>query len=168
MKEEVFEEILHGVQLPSGVLLSDNSTYRITSNDFCNIKSKHRKELSNCEKILVITHNQEFVVGGILFYGAMDIQATIFPEYRGMHFMSEIHKNGILKSECYPNQKVTISKNTINSFDDFQMKHYLLSCASLKISNLSEIHRYFNMFKPCQRLNGFQEYSLEEFLEKFS
>lgn len=168
MKEEVFEEILRCVQLPLGELLCDNSTYRLTANDFCKIKTKHRKELSSFEKFLVITHNQEFVVGGILFYGAADIQATIFPEYRGMHFMSEIHKNGILKSQCYPNQKVNISKYTLDSFDDFLMKHYLLACAGLKISNLAEIHKYFNMFKPCEKLYEFQKYNLEEFLEKFS
>ena len=167
MKEEVFEEILRCVHLPLGELLCDNSTYRISADDFCNIKTKHIDELNNFDKFLVLSKEQE-VVGGVLFYGATDIQATIFPEYRGMHFMSEIHKNGILKSECYPNQKVNVSKYTLNSFGDFLMKHYLLSCADLKISNLAEIHKYFNMFKPCEKLYEFQKYSLEEFLEKFS
>ena len=53
MKEEVFEEILRCVQLPLGELLCDNSTYRLTANDFCKIKTKHRKELSSFEKFLV-------------------------------------------------------------------------------------------------------------------
>lgn len=167
MKEEVFEEILHCVQLPLGELLFDNSTYRITADDFCNIKTKHIDELNNFDKFLVLSNEQE-VVGGVLFYGSVDIQATIFPQYRGKHFMSKIHKNGILKSECYPNQKVSVSKDTIDSFDDFQMKHYLLSCVDLKISNLAEIHRYFNMFKSCEKFRGFQECSIEGFLKKYS
>ena len=71
--------------------------------------------------------------------------------------MSAIHKNGILKSECYLNQKVTISKNSIESFADFCMKHYLLSCAKLTVSNLAEIHKYFNIFKECEKFEGFQK-----------
>lgn len=168
MKDEVFEEILRCVKLPLGELLQDGSTYRITSKDFNKFDTKHIKELCDFDKFLVLTNGQLIVVGGILFYGSVDIQATIFLEYRGKHFMSSIHKNGILKSECYPNQKVTISKHTIESFDDFCMKHYLLSCAELKVSNLTEIHKYFNIFKECEKFEGFQQDNLEEFIERFS
>lgn len=168
MKEEVFEEILRCVQLPLGELQSDNTTYRVTYNYFSKIKTKHSKELDSFEKFLVLTSDGNTIVGGILFYDHIDMQAQIFPEYRGMHYMSKVHKNRIVKSECYPEQKVTVSKSTIESFDDFVMKHYLLSCADLKISNLAEIHEYFNMFKPCEKLYEFQKYNLDEFLEKFS
>lgn len=168
MKEEVFEKILQCVKLPLGELLSDGSTYRITSKEFNKIATKQIEELHNFDKFLVLTNGQQVVVGGILFYESEDIQAIIFPKYKGKHFMSAIHKNGILKSECYPNQKVTISKHTIESFDDFCMKHYLLSCAGLKISNLIDIHKYFNMFKKCEKFKGFQQDSLEEFVERFS
>lgn len=150
MKEEVFEEILHCIDLPLGTLLMDGTTYRVEHNDFKLINTSHIKELNNFDKFLVLTYKNT-VVGGILFYGSIDIQAIVFPEYQDMHFMSTIHKNSILKSECYPNQKVSVSKNTIKSFDDFLMKHYLLSCAGLSISNLSEIHKYFCMFKPCDK-----------------
>lgn len=168
MKEEVFEEILRCIKLPLGELLEDDSTYRITSKYFNKITTKHIKELDEFDKFLVLTNGELVVVGGILFYGSVDIQATIFPEYRCRHFMSAIHKNGILKSECYPDQKVTISKYTITSFDDFCMKHYLLSCAGLKVSNLMDIHKYFNMFKECERFKGFQQDSLEQFVGRYS
>ena len=168
MKEEVFEEILRCFKLPLGELLGDGSTYRITSKEFNRIATNQIKELRDFDKFLGLTNGQQIVVGGILFYGSTDIQVAIFPEYRGKHFMSDVHKNGILKSECYPNQKVTISKNTIESFDDFCMKHYLLSCANLSVSNLTEIHKHFNMFKECNKFKGFQQDSLDEFLERFS
>lgn len=168
MKEEVFEEILQCIELPLGELLQDGTTYRVTSKDFNKIFTQHIKELSEFDKFLVLTNGQQIVVGGILFYGSTDIQAIIFNKYRGKHFMSSIHKNGILKAECYPNQKVAISKHAIKSFDDFCMKYYLLSCAGLKVSNLAEIHKYFNMFKECGKYEGFQKDSLEEFAERFS
>jgi len=168
MRNEVFEEILQCVELPLGELLSDGNTYRIAAREFNKINTKHQEELNLFEKFLALTCNQKTVVGGVLFYGSTDIQVMIFPEYRGNHYMSKIHKNGILESECYENQQVTVSKDTIESFNDFCMKHYLLSCADLKISNLAEIYKYFNMFKDCNRFGGFQHYSLEEFIKKFS
>ena len=163
----MFDEILRSVKLPLGDLLQDGTTYRITSAEFRKIKTRYKSELKNFEKFLVLTYNQK-VVGGVLFYGDADIQVTIFKKYRGKHLMSKICKNGILKSECYPEQKVTVSKNEITSFDDFLMKHHLLQCAELKISNLSEIYKYFNVFEPCDKLNGFQQYSEEDFIRTFS
>lgn len=94
MREEVFEEILQSITLPIGELLQDGKTYRVTSNDFGKIESIHNEELGNFEKFLVVTHNQK-VAGGVLFYGSVDIQIIAFPEYRGKHIMSEIHKNGV-------------------------------------------------------------------------
>jgi len=51
---------------------------------------------------------------------------------------------------------------------DFLMKHYLLSCAGLRITNLAEIHEYFNHFYPCDKLKGFQQYSKEDFMKMFA
>jgi hypothetical protein len=168
MTEDVFEDILHSVKLPVGVLLGDRSTYRVTSCDFHDIHTRHARELSFFDKFLVLTNGKGVVVGGVLFYGNTDMQATIFPEYRGKHFMSAIHKNGILKSECYPDQHVSIAKYEIKSFDDFLMKHYLASLIGLKIKNLAEIHRYMNMFMPCDKYRGFQELTEEDFIRKYS
>lgn len=168
MRDEVFQEILSVIDLPIGELLNDGSTYRVTTKDFHKINTVHMKELSSFEKFLVLTHNREFIVGGILFYDYVNIQALVFPQYRGQHYMSNIHKNGILKSECYPNQIVTVERDSIESFADFKKKHYLLSCVGLKISNLDEIHRYFTYFARCEKYGGFHKYSKEEFIEKFS
>ena len=168
MEKEAFEEILQCIELPLGKLLSDDRTYRITSKEFNKIPTNQIKKLCDYNKFLVLSNGQQVVVGGILFYGNANIQATIFPEYKGKHFMSAIHKNGILKAECYPDQKVFIDKHSIESYDDFCMKHYLLSCAELEISNLADIHDYFNMFKECEKLRGFQQDSLVDFVERFS
>lgn len=167
MREEVFEEILRKIRLPLGELLNDGSTYRVTSADFCEIKTRHKKELNSFDKFLVVTYNQK-VAGGVLFYGAEDVQLIIFSEYRKKHIMSEICKNGILKAECYPNQKATISTKTIASFEDFLMKHYLLSIAGIKISNLDKLFDHFNYFKYSDNYEEIEKYSRESFLRKFS
>lgn len=168
MKDFVFDEILRCVQLPLGVLLSDGRTYRVTSDDFEQIQTKHLRELACFDKFLVLTNGKGIVVGGVLFYGSTDLQITIFEEYRGMHHMSAIHKNGVLLSECYPNQCVTITEDKILSFDDFQKKHYMASLIGLNITNLAKIHKYMNMFAPCDKYRGFQQLSEEEFISKFS
>lgn len=168
MHDYVFDEILRSIQLPLGVLLSDGCTYRITPDDFNQIQTKHLSELAYFEKFLVLTNGHGIVVGGVLFYGNADLQVTIFEEYRGMHFMSAIHKNGVLLSECYSNQCITIEEDRILSFDDFLKKHYMASLIGLKITNLAKIHRYMNMFMPCDKLRGFQQLSREEFISKFS
>lgn len=167
MTEETFEEILRSVKLPLGTLLDDGNTYRVASDDFHIIKTRHIKELTFFDKFLVVTCNQE-VAGGVLFYGTVDIQLIIFSEYRKKHIMSEICKNGILKAECYPNQKATISTKTIESFDDFLMKHYLLSIAGIKISNLDKLFDHFNYFKYSDNYEEIEKYSRESFLRKFS
>lgn len=168
MKEEVFEEILRAISLPVGEPLQDGNTYRVTNKDFHCIKTSHKDELVSFEKFLVLTCNREYVVGGILFYGPVDMQAIVFPEHRGKHFMSEIHKNGVLKQEIYPEQRATVSKKEIKSFDDFCMKHYLLSCIGVKISNLPEIYDYYQNFKTCDRFRGLQEPSKDMFISTYS
>lgn len=167
--ETDFEKILRSIRLPIGQLLDDGSTYRVSLDDFVHLKPRDRKELSGFEKFLVLTDNGKCVVGGILFYGPYDIQAFTLKEFRGMHFMSNIHRNGILKSECYHNQMVSVEYQMISSYDDFLMKHHLLSCAGLQIKNLGKIYDYFNVFRNLsEEYNGFQNVSREEFIDKFS
>ena len=167
MREEVFEKILRKVKLPLGELLCDGSTYRVTSDDFHKIRTKHKKELDFFDKFLVVTCAQN-VAGGVLFYGAVDIQLIIFPEYRKSRIMSEICKNGILKSECYSNQKATISTQTIKSFDDFLMKHYLLSNAGIEVSNLSKLYDHFKYFRYSDNYGEIGKYTKESFIREFS
>lgn len=120
MTESAFEKLLRSIQLPFGELLYDKSTFRVTTEYFDNLSMEQRNELATLEKFLILTDNQIKVVGGVLFYGASDIQITVLSEYRNMGFMSQIHKNGILEAECYPNQRVTIATNAIESFEDFR------------------------------------------------
>ena len=166
MTDETFEKLLRKIKLPLGDLLSDKSTYRLVSKDFKELKG-FIKALSSFEKMLVLTHEQK-VVGGVLFYGSVDIHIFVLPEYRGMHFMSKIHKNGILKAELYTNQKVSLNIDDIESFDDFVMKHYLITHIGLKVSNLEEIHSSLSKFVSSKDYCGFSESSADEFLEKFS
>lgn len=167
MTEEAFEEVLRKVKLPLGELLCDGSTYRVTSDDFRKIKTRHKKDLKCFDKFLVATHNHK-IAGGVLFYGAGDVQLIIFSEYRQKHIMSQICKNGILKAECYPNQKATISTKAIKSFSDFLMKHYLLTNAGIKISNLPDIYKHFRYFRYSDNYEEIQKYSEDSFLQKFS
>ncbi len=166
MTDETFEKLLRKIKLPLGDLLSDKSTYRLVSKDFKELKG-FIKALSSFEKMLVLTHEQK-VVGGVLFYNSVDIHAFVLPEYRGKHFMSKIHKNGILKAELYPEQQVTVNISDIESFDDFVMKHYLISRIGLKVSNLMEIYNYFSKYNFDEEYCGFNKFSENEFIEKFS
>lgn len=82
--------------------------------------------------------------------------------------MSKIHNNGILKAELHPKQKVSLNINDIESFNDFVMKHYLISKIGLKIANLNEIHNCFSKYKSNEDYCGFNNFSEDEFIEKFS
>lgn len=168
MQDFVFDEILRCVRLPLGVLLNDGRTYRISSENFNQINTEYLGELVGIDKFLVLTNGHGVVVGGVLFYGNADLQVTIFEEYRGMHYMSAIHKNGILESECYPNQHISIAKYEIKSFDDFLMKHYLASLIGVKITNLADIHSYMTCFKLSDKNRGFHLLSKEDFISKYS
>lgn len=166
MTDETFEKLLRKIKLPLGDLLSDKSTYRLGQKDFKKIKG-YIKALRNFEKMLVLT-NEQCVVGGVLFYDSDDIHIFVLPEYRGKHFMSEIHKNGILKAELHPKQRVSLNINDIESFNDFIMKHYLISRIGLKVSNLMEIYNYFSKYNFDEEYCGFNKFSENEFIEKFS
>ena len=62
---------------------------------------------------MLVLSNEHRVVGGVLFYGSVDIHIFVLPEYRGKHFMSKIHNNGILKAELPPKQKISLNINDI-------------------------------------------------------
>lgn len=164
MTESAFENLLRSIHLPFGELLPDGSTYRVTSKDFELLTDKQRKDLVTLDKFLILTDNGTNVVGGVLFYGAYDIQITIFPEYRNRHYMSGIHKNGILKSECYPNQRVMLVPDAIDSFDDFKKKYYLLSCIQLRVANIEEVYKHLSFWK----FPGIEKYTKESFIAEFS
>ncbi len=171
MQEETFETILRSVVLPIGELLNDKKTYRVTRDDFEQINKKYRKELESFDKFLVLTSDGKTIVGGVLFYGSSDIQEIIFEEFRGQHFMSSIHKNGILANELYAEQRVTIVTSAIESFKDFKMKYYLASCIGLKISNLEEIYEYLKSWGSNDGNIEFieiQKYDEKSFIRQFS
>ena len=169
MTDEIFEKILRVIKLPLGKLLLDGTTYRITYRNFkmINLPDDIAEELASFNKFLVLTSDGKTVVGGILFYGSIDIQAFIFPEYRGMHYMSKIHKNGIFKAECYHGQKVTLSTSELHSINDYKMKEYLLKCVGLDIGNKNEIYRHYSrMLEIDWRFLSDKKSSIRKFIEE--
>lgn len=159
MRNEDFLDFLRCIKLPRGTLLGDGTTYRLCKSDFP--ARKFRKELDSFEKILVLSDGYEHVVGGVLFYGNVDIQVTILPKYRGRGYMSAIHRNGILESECYPEQKVSIEVGELRSLDDFLVRDHMLRMAGLRAKNLPEIYGWLKMLRQV-------ECSEEEFVKRYS
>lgn len=163
MQNDVFERILRRVRLPLGELLGDKTTYRVSSCDFPVLGAKAAKDLEMFDKFLVLSDGNLSVVGGVLFYGNTDIQITTLPKFRGKHYMSEIHRNGILASECYEGQRVSITPHAIKSFDDFKMKSHLLQLAGLKAKNIDDVYRYLSML----HYPGIEGYDENSFVEEF-
>ena len=159
MRNEDFLDFLRYIKLPRGTLLRDGTTYRFTKEDYP--PRKFREELASFEMILVLSDGSNHVVGGVLFYGSTDIQVTTLPKYRGQGFMSAIHKNGILATECYPDQKVSIVTSELHSLDDFMMRQRMLEMAGLRAKNLPEVYSWLRMF-------GFVNCSEEDFIHRFS
>lgn len=91
MRNEDFLDFLRYIKLPRGILLVDGTTYCLEKQDFP--PRKFRQELDSFEKILVLSDGNLHVVGGVLFYGSVDIQVTTLPRYRNRGYMSAIHKN---------------------------------------------------------------------------
>ena len=138
MRNEDFIGVLRQIKLPRGVVLGDGTSYRLNKQDF---PCTGHNELEMFEKFLILSDGCFNVVGGILFYGSYDIQVTTFPEYRDKGYMSAVHKNGILKSELYPNQEVSIETSVLRTLSDFQKRQYMLKMIGLVPKNISEIYK---------------------------
>ena len=113
------------------------------------------------EKMLVLSDGNNHAVGGVLFYDSFDIQVTTLPKYRGRGYMSAIHKNGIMKSECYPDQKVSIVVDELRSLDDFLVRDHMLRMAGLRANNLPKVYEWLKYFRQV-------ECSEEEFVRMYS
>ena len=140
MRNEEFLDLLRYIKLPRGVLLDDGTTYRLGKKDFP--PRKFRQELDSLEKILILSDGNLHVVGGVLFYGSDDIQVTTLPKYRNQGYMSAIHKNGILESECYPEQRVSIELSELRSMNDFLKRDHMLRMIGLRAKNLSDVYSW--------------------------
>lgn len=159
MRNEDFLDFLRYIKLPCGTLLYDGTTYRLGKQDFP--PRKFRQELDSFEKILVLSDGDYHVVGGVLFYGRVDIQVTTLPRYRGQGYMSAIHKNGILESECYPGQQVSIEPSEIRRMEDFLKRDYMLRMIGLRPKNLPEVYRWLRFLHQV-------DCSEEEFINTYS
>ena len=139
MTNDTLLSILRYIKLPRGTLLDDGTTYRLIKHDFPPRKFKDGLEMF--DKLLVLSDGNYNAVGGVLFYGPVDIQATTLPKYRGQGYMSAISRNGILRSECYEDQQVSIYEKELRTMDDFLMKYHLIETAGLKVKNLPKIYK---------------------------
>lgn len=160
MTNETFINILRYIRLPRGTLLRDGKTYRLEKKDFP--PQKFKQELTDFEKILVLSDGFDHVVGGVLFYGNVDIQVTVLPRYRGRGYMSAIHKNGVLASECYPRQQVSIVCMELQSIDDFLLRNHMLKMAGLRANNLVEVYKWLDMLRQVDN------YDEKSFVREFS
>ena len=164
MTDETFVYILENIRLPVGKLLSDKRTYRVIRRDYPYLDDLSRMALDNFDKFLVLSDGKKHVIGGILFYGRVDLQAWMFPKSRGQGYMSAIHKNGILRAELEEKQSVTISEDGIESPEDFEMKCHLLSLIGLKAENENAIREEVIPLFESGRINTIQiEYVPETF-----
>ena len=111
--------------------------------------------------MLVLSDGNYHVVGGVLFYGSVDIQVTTLPKFRRQGYMSKIHRNGILASECYPNQKVSVAERELRSMDDFLVRDHMLRMAGLRAKNLPDVYKWLKMFRQV-------DCTEDEFLAEFS
>lgn len=159
MRNEDFLDFLRYIKLPRGMLLNDGTTYRLGKEDF--LPRKFRHELDAFEKILVLSDGNLHVVGGVLFYGNVDIQVTILPQSRGRGYMSAIHRNGVLESECYPGQKVSIEPGELRSMDDFLKRDHMLRMIGLRAKNLPKVYSWLRCLHQI-------DCSEEEFLRMYS
>ena len=134
--------------------------YRLTGDDFGKPDERSAYALRTFEKMLVLSDGCGNVVGGILFYGKWDLQAMVFPEYRGRGFMSAIHRNGVLKAELDPDQRVTIDMGAVESREDLEKKLHLLGLVGLKPENGDRVEEYVRLFDcgtietDCYQLNN--------------
>lgn len=162
MSADELEFILRSIRLPMGTLLADDRTFRLGEKDFEELNERSQHILRGFEKLLVLSDGNGNVVGGVLFYNRYDVQVTTFPEYRECGYMSAIHKNGVLRSELYPNQEIKIYTGAIESLDDLRMKCHLLNLIGIKPSNTEELVRFGTTFV----FDG-KKYSADEFRKEF-
>ncbi len=100
------------------------------------------------------------MVGGVLFLNNSDIQVAVLPEYRELGYMSRIHDNGIMASECYPGQKVSISEEFVATLDDFLLRKHLIDKLHIEVKNLERIYDKLHAFHEV-------ECDKESFLKKY-
>ncbi len=135
MTSATFEDILQNqIKLPMGELLEDGTTYFLGEKE-CSMFP----DLREFERLLIISDGSDHVLGGILFYGSVDIQAYMLPQYRNQGYFSKIHKNGILKKYLYNHQRVSIFPDFISSKEDITKKRYLLGLIGLQESNKEQV-----------------------------
>jgi hypothetical protein len=154
MTYEEVEGLLRTINPTEYELLEDCSTYRVSEQKTDLLTKRPKNAGIWPTKMLILTDGKEHAIGIVIFWGNADILIQMLPEYCGKGYMSAIHKNGILRSECYENQHVKIDKDYVTSMDDLRKKCHLLRLAGLKPDNLDEIYDYMCWFTDFPGMTG--------------
>lgn len=132
MKNSVLERKIKKCDIDKGKELVKNHAY------LCEIDG---------HEIIVLTSNEKERVGGILRYGTIDIHFTIFPKFRGKHYLSNFLKTGIMQQIWEENNCISLVPNAIENLDDYNKKLHLVKLTGYNLTNGEELQRYLNYFK---------------------
>ena len=95
-------------------------------------------------EIIVLTSEKKEKVGGILRCDTADIHFTIFPKYRGKHYLSNFLRTGIMQQIWKENSQISLVLNEIDNIDDYNMKWHLVELTGYVLSNKEELKKYLN------------------------
>lgn len=98
-------------------------------------------------EIIVLTTNRKRKVGGIVRWGDFDIHFTIFPKYRGQHFLSNFLKTGVMQEIWNENKTITLYDRAIESMDDYYKKMHLVELTGYTLTNTEEIEKRLKFIK---------------------
>lgn len=139
MSERYFSEIMSSVELLPENLLRDNLTYLAEHTEGCCI-----------HKYLILTNSSGKRVGGILNAGSDEIYMIIFPEFRGMHYMSNFFRTGIFH-EVWPECKAaSIVDVDVYSSGEFRARLHLLELAGLRVRNKGQVLKWIKAWEETE------------------
>ena len=94
---------------------------------------------------IIILTDYDTKVGGILRYGTVDVQFIIFDEFRNKHYLSNFLKTGIMQ-KIWLNNEITICVDTIENYNDYKKKIYLVELTGYKFSNKEIVDEHVNKY----------------------
>lgn len=171
MTDTEITALLKDINTANREYLQDGTTFRIEGNGLEEVNQKITREIVGAwpSKVLVLTDGAGVAIGAVVFYGSMNLEIFMLPEYRGKGYMSALHKNGILKSELYANQKVwhDMDYPSLPSLDALKMHVHLLRYLGLAL-NPADLDMMYLIMHYAPRFHGLPGYDKESFINEFS
>lgn len=116
------------------------------------------KEDCITRKVIVLVNSSGEKVGGILNAGSDEIFMAIYPQYRGMHYLSNFFKTGIF-NEIWPECKEASIIDNSSSSAEYYAKIHLLELSGLKIRNLDDVLEWIKFWEETEAVE--RRYSSE-------